>query len=488
VFIQLGLLAERYFPDDPNTSILKLRQLGETLAQHVAAKVGLLTTAEESQFDLIRRLQDEGILPREVAQLFHEIRRAGNAASHAIHGDHGTALSSLKIAWQLGLWYHRTFKDPQFKSGPFIPPLAPKDESEELRTEIDRLTQVLNDYRATHHETQQRLLDAEQQLRAAKDEQALWEQMAVETERAKADLASRLVEQQNSAAAEAKSTVSAFIGAASAAADRLQLDEAETRRLIDEQLKSAGWEADSAHLMYAAGARPAKGKNLAIAEWPTATGSADYVLFVGLLPVATVEAKRKNIDVSGSLQQAKRYSRSFRVSDNVELRGGPWGEFQIPFVFSSNGRPYLRQLSTRSGIWFCDVRRAENLAHVLDGWYTPEGLLALLKRDEDKSHEQLAAEPLQYDFRLRPYQQSAIRAIEIGIADGGARCWLLWQLVLVRRRPASRSFIACSKLSVLSGSSFWWTDQPLANRLPMPSKTPGWKTCKPLRTFLESRN
>jgi type I restriction enzyme R subunit len=108
-----------------------------------------------------------------------------------------------------------------------------------------------------------------------------------------------------------------------------------------------------------------------------------------LTPIAAVEAKRKNIDVSGSLQQAKRYSRSFHASDSVELIGGPWGEFQIPFVFSSNGRPYLRQLSTRSGIWFCDVRRPDNRAHALDGWYSPDGLLALLKRDEDKSREQL---------------------------------------------------------------------------------------------------
>ena len=129
LLVQLGMLAEKYFTDDPNTCILKLRQLGESLAQHVASRVGVLGSAEESQFDLIRRLQDEGIIPREVAGLLHEIRRAGNAASHAVSGDHGTALSSLKIAWQLGLWYHRTFKNPQFKSGPFIPPSAPKEES-----------------------------------------------------------------------------------------------------------------------------------------------------------------------------------------------------------------------------------------------------------------------------------------------------------------------------------------------------------------------
>ena len=39
--LRLGMLAERYFPDDPNTSLLKLRQLAELLAQLVAAKVGL---------------------------------------------------------------------------------------------------------------------------------------------------------------------------------------------------------------------------------------------------------------------------------------------------------------------------------------------------------------------------------------------------------------------------------------------------------------
>ena len=47
--VRLGLLAERYFPDDPNTSILKLRQLTEVLAQLVAAKVGLYTSPEEAE-------------------------------------------------------------------------------------------------------------------------------------------------------------------------------------------------------------------------------------------------------------------------------------------------------------------------------------------------------------------------------------------------------------------------------------------------------
>ena len=79
--LRLGMLAERYFPDDPNTTLLKVRQLTELLAQLVATQVGLYQSSEESQYDLLRRLQDQGILPREIAQLFGEVRRAGNAAS-----------------------------------------------------------------------------------------------------------------------------------------------------------------------------------------------------------------------------------------------------------------------------------------------------------------------------------------------------------------------------------------------------------------------
>src|SRR5512134_2357072 len=173
--LRLGMLAERYFPDDPNTSLLKLRQLTELLAQLVATKVGMYQSSEESQYDLLRRLQDQGILPREIAQLFGEVRRAGNAASHAMAGDHHTALAALKITWQLGLWFHRTFKNPAFRSGPFIPPQAPPDESAALRAELTRLRQEFEQGRAAYQDTAQRLHVAEAMLREARDEQSFWE-------------------------------------------------------------------------------------------------------------------------------------------------------------------------------------------------------------------------------------------------------------------------------------------------------------------------
>ncbi|MBI5018031.1 MAG: type I restriction-modification system endonuclease [Deltaproteobacteria bacterium] len=421
--VRLGLLAERYFADDPNTCLLKLRQFAETLAQLVASRVGLFTSPEEAQYDLLRRLQDQGILPREIAQLFGEVRRAGNAASHAPSrtGDHRTALGTLKLCWQLGLWFHRTFRNPSYKSGPFVPPAAPKDESEELRAELESLAAALVDYQTAHQEAVLQLAETEAKLREAADERAFWEELAAEAEQAKAALEGRLAGLQLVAEAQPKAEIASFTAAAHTAAQAVHLDEAETRQLIDRQLRQAGWEADSALLRYSAGTRPEKGKNRAIAEWPTATGPADYVLFVGLTPVAAVEAKRKNVDVSAALQQAKRYSRGFLPSPETPLSPENWGPeaaYRLPFVFSSNARPFLRQLATKSGTWFCDLRRPENLAHALDGWYTPEGLAALFKRDEEKAHRELAAAPFVYGFNLRPYQQDAIRAVEAGVEAG----------------------------------------------------------------------
>jgi type I restriction enzyme R subunit len=50
---RLGALAERYFPDDPNTALLKLRQLGELLAQQTASRFGMELRVEETQQQLV---------------------------------------------------------------------------------------------------------------------------------------------------------------------------------------------------------------------------------------------------------------------------------------------------------------------------------------------------------------------------------------------------------------------------------------------------
>lgn len=138
--VRLGALAEQYFTTDPNTSLIKLRQFGELLAQLAAAEVGLYVSPDERQVDLLRRLRDKGLLKGEVDRLFHELRRTGNEATHALVGDYRTALSSLKYARLLGIWFHRAFtRNPNFNPGPFIPPPDPAVETEALKQELDKL-------------------------------------------------------------------------------------------------------------------------------------------------------------------------------------------------------------------------------------------------------------------------------------------------------------------------------------------------------------
>ena len=120
---------------------------------------------------------------------------------------------------------------------------------------------------------------------------------------------------------------------------------------------ATGWDADTEQLTYQKGARPEKGKNKAIAEWPTkGKQSADYLLFAGLTPIVVVEAKRENVNVAGKIPQAERYSRGFSPTATMQAawqqqgRTIAWpdhedGHYQIPFVYSCNGRPFVKQLA-----------------------------------------------------------------------------------------------------------------------------------------------
>ena len=92
---RLGALAERYFHDDPATALIKLRQFAETLAALVAARNALAPGPRDSFDDTLRRLRKAGRLPREVGDLFHDLRRLGNAANHENRGGHAQALTGL---------------------------------------------------------------------------------------------------------------------------------------------------------------------------------------------------------------------------------------------------------------------------------------------------------------------------------------------------------------------------------------------------------
>ena len=211
-------------------------------------------------------------------------------------------------------------------------------------------------------------------------------------------------------------------------ASQRQKSEAETRYMIDEQLRQVGWEANTQEIRYSKGARPTKGRNMAIAEWPTDStvskkGYADYALFVGTKLVGIIEAKAEHKDIPSVIDyQGKDYPRNIRKED-AKYQIATWGEFKVPFTFATNGRPYLEQFKTKSGIWFLDLREPSKVPVALHGWISPNGIMERLEKDIQAGNNALQVMP--YDLltdkdglNLREYQVKAIKAAEKAVIDG----------------------------------------------------------------------
>ena len=201
------------------------------------------------------------------------------------------------------------------------------------------------------------------------------------------------------------------------------MNELETRYLIDEQLRQVGWDTDSKKLRYSKGTRPQHGKNIAIAEWKTDSGYIDYALFCGLKFVGLIEAKANHKNISSILDfQCKDYAKNICSADEKYLIG-TWNDFRVPFIFATNGRNFIPQFKTASGIWFLDLRKPDNAPKSLRGWISPDDILKLLEENIDSSNENLQFMPQKFltdesGLNLRYYQIDAINAIENAVISG----------------------------------------------------------------------
>ncbi|MBQ6976993.1 MAG: type I restriction-modification system endonuclease, partial [Selenomonadaceae bacterium] len=203
------------------------------------------------------------------------------------------------------------------------------------------------------------------------------------------------------------------------------MTESETRKLIDEQLRKVGWEADTKNLRYSKGTRPENGRNIAIAEWKTNSevgenGFVDYALFVGTKLVGLIEAKANYKNISSVIDyQCKDYAKNICAEDEKYLLG-TWNNFRVPFIFATNGREYTPQLETMSGIWFQDLRKNDNVPKALRGWISPNGILELLEKNISAGNENLQKMNFDLlenedDLNLRDYQLKAVQSVEKAI-------------------------------------------------------------------------
>ena len=452
---KIALAAEKNYPDDPNTTMSKLRIFGESVAKHIGKALQFEST--EKQVDLIRELAKVPSIDDSIINVLHSLRKIGNRAVHEYHNDLDDAAMSLRLAFRLSIWYYRLIKnDHDFVVPVFVLPSG--DQEETFTQEVTDLKAALQQALNTNAQTDAELEANKNKLVNLNGYISILESKQHETQQQIDDrvaiLEAQLKVKDEELAKKTETERKAYKKEITqrAAARRLDLSEKETRFIIDQQLRDAGWAADSQALTYANGTRPQVGKNLAIAEWPTdkdetgKTGFADYVLFVGLQPLGVVEAKKINIDVCGKLTEAHRYSIYFnydhlndelltqvtndpvqqaKVAEQTKSYQVSWPEsatlntrtYKIPFVFSANGREYRRQLLTKSGIWYRDVRKISNDPKALPAWHTPEELKTKLSNNSDAAHQWLENNKPD-DLGLRYFQEEAVTATEQAIKQG----------------------------------------------------------------------
>jgi type I restriction enzyme R subunit len=161
--------------------------------------------------------------------------------------------------------------------------------------------------------------------------------------------------------------------------------EQKARENIDKQLTSAGWVIQDYREM-----NPGAAQGIAVREYPTDSGPADYLLFFDRVHLGVIEAKPAGTVLSPVEVQAERYATSqikWRVSNDP-----------LPFVYQSTGE------ETR----FTDLRDPKPRARNVFNFHRPE-TLALLHSEE----KTLRARTL--DFTVLPHEglrQCQITAIE----------------------------------------------------------------------------
>lgn len=379
---KMGELAEQYVYTDSNTCFIKLGLMAEHIVEYMLAYEGIVQPKKENTHaNRINLLRKNDLLPKEIDDILFILRKSRNDAAHAGMESLDKAKRNLRLTYQLASWYMQTYGDFKY---------VPKD------------FQMPEDKRIDLAELEKKNKEQEIYIK---------------------DLKLELQKLQKSGRASTERKTKAFENA-----KRYMLSEHDTRMFIDAQLREVGWEADTDNLKQLKGVKPEKGHNRAIAEWRTDSaagtwGRVDYALFVGTQMVGIIEAKKSYLDIPSVIDgQCKEYASHIRKEDREQYCIKDYGDYAVPFLFATNGRPYLKQIETKSGIWSLDVRNGE-APKALSGWKSPEGLLEELKQDIGAANKKL--KNMDYTvlenedgLNLRYYQIEAIKAAEKAILEG----------------------------------------------------------------------
>lgn len=308
-----GAGAEASVYSDPNGALIKCRQFGEVLAEQLLRRSS--TRVESSrQIDRIRALEDAGVLTETTANALHEVRKAGNDATHSHLFNVRVTVDALGRCFQLGVLLHRAVTGDRTVRT-FVPPRPPEPSTATTTEDLQQLAALDEQYRASKAELAEALTvldaatssrDAEAQARRQAEQELERARTAQqETAAQLAELQRQLAELQDARALVAPEPVT--LAARAAFIERARrprpLSEVAARRVIDEQLRTAGWIVQDY-----ADANPLAGQGVAVREFRLTSGFADYLLYVDAKVVGVIEAKREGTSLVEVEGQTRRYA------------------------------------------------------------------------------------------------------------------------------------------------------------------------------------
>ncbi|WP_019597347.1 type I restriction endonuclease subunit R [Rhodonellum psychrophilum] len=187
------------------------------------------------------------------------------------------------------------------------------------------------------------------------------------------------------------------------------------RDLIDSMLMAAGWLIQSKSEVNLSAAR-----GIAVREYQTTVGPADYVLFLDRKPVGVIEAKRE--EEGERLTTVEDQSREYASSKLKYLQNGP-----LPFVYESTGT------LTR----FTDYRDPKPRSRPVFHFHKPETLGEWIK-EVDTVRARLREIPVLDEYGLRPAQKMAIKNLEVSFKDNRPKA------LIQMATGAGKTFTACT--------------------------------------------
>jgi type I restriction enzyme R subunit len=187
------------------------------------------------------------------------------------------------------------------------------------------------------------------------------------------------------------------------------------RDLIDKQLEQAGWLVQSKNEVNLSAT-----KGVAIREYQTSSGPADYVLFVDRKPVGVIEAKRE--EEGERLTVVEDQSYDYSTSKLKYLNHG-----DLPFVYESTGT------LTR----FTDYRDPKPRSRPIFHFHKPE-TLAEWNAQAETLRARLLITPALDEQGLRPAQKSAIKNLEKSFRDNKPKS------LIQMATGAGKTFTACT--------------------------------------------